>query len=64
MYKSEALEGAILKCKENIKVLEDAIDRERETIKEYRSMIEANDELDRKRKANTVTINADEIRNQ
>lgn len=40
MYNTESLEGGIEKCRINIKTFKDAIDKERETIKEYRSMIE------------------------
>lgn len=40
MYSVAALKNGIEKCKENIKVFEDAIDKENATIKDYRSMIQ------------------------
>jgi hypothetical protein len=40
MYNLEALERGIEKCKENIKVFEDAIEKERDTIKEYYGMMD------------------------
>ena len=39
-YSVESLKNGIEAAKKNIKTFEDAIERERETIKEYRSMIE------------------------
>ena len=39
MYSAEGLENGIETCRKNITVLEGAIERERETIKEYRVMI-------------------------
>ena len=39
MYNVEGLERGIEACKKNIKTFEDAIDKERDTIKEYRKMI-------------------------
>jgi len=43
-FSVESLENGILACKKNIKTFEDAIDRERETIKEYHVMIETIEE--------------------
>jgi hypothetical protein len=40
MYSVEGLERGIEACKKNIKTFEDAIDKERATIKEYRKMID------------------------
>lgn len=39
-YSIESLENGIESCKNNIQTFEDAIDKERNTIKEYRVMIE------------------------
>lgn len=47
MFNVEALERGIEKIKKNILVLEDAIDKERSRIKEYRGMIET---IERKEK--------------
>ena len=40
-YSIESLENGIESCKKNIQTFEDAIDKERVTIKEYRVMIDA-----------------------
>ena len=40
MYDIKALELGIVKCKENIKVFENAIDKEHNTIREYRRLIQ------------------------
>ena len=45
MYNQAAIKAGIEKCKENIKVFEIAIEKERETIKEYYDII---DTLERK----------------
>ena len=45
-YSTESLEAGITQCRASIAALELAADKERETIKEYRKMI---DELDRQR---------------
>lgn len=50
MYSIEGLENGIEGCKKNIKVLEGAIDKERNTIKEYRIMIDDIETADRKKK--------------
>lgn len=39
-YSLESLENGITNCKKNIAVLEDAADKERNTIKEYRIMMD------------------------
>lgn len=39
MFSTEALEAGIEKCKQNIQIFEDAIDKERETIKHYYELI-------------------------
>lgn len=39
-YSVESLENGIKGCKKNIQTFEDAIEKERETIKDYRYMIE------------------------
>ena len=41
-FNSESLERGIEQCKNNIKTFEDAIQKERNTIKEYYEMIEQN----------------------
>jgi hypothetical protein len=40
MYSIEGLENGIEGCRKNIQVLEAAIDKERQTIKEYRVMMD------------------------
>lgn len=47
MYNIDSLEAGIDQCKVSIKALEDAADRERETIKEYRGMIDTLQERER-----------------
>ena len=47
MYSVEGLENGIVNARNNIKVLEEAIDRERNTIKEYRVMIDSIEYSDR-----------------
>ena len=39
-FSAESLENGIQGCNKNIKTFEDAIDKERNTIREYRVMIE------------------------
>jgi len=60
-YSMESLERGIEACKKNIKTFEDAIDKERNTIKEYRFMI---DTIERKKReaerAITIKVNKDE----
>ena len=57
-YNKQALEDGILKCKKNIQVFEDAIEKERQTIKDYRDMMDTMDEQARVQKeiANNVHI--------
>lgn len=38
-FSKEALEKGIQKCKDNIKIFEDAIQKEQDTIREYRRQI-------------------------
>jgi len=40
LFDPSALKGGIEKCKENIKVFEEAIQKEHDTIQEYRGMID------------------------
>ena len=47
MHSIRGLENGIVNAKANIKVLEGAIDRERNTIKEYRVMIDSIEHSDR-----------------
>lgn len=57
-FKTEALERGIEQCKNNIKTFEDAIEKERNTIKEYYKMIEHNQKQERleKEKLNHIEI--------
>lgn len=41
MYDPDALERGIAKCRVNIQTFEDAIERERQTMKDYREMIDS-----------------------
>lgn len=41
-FRKEALERGIEQCKKNIVIFEEAIEKERQTIKDYYSMIEQN----------------------
>lgn len=50
-FSVESLDNGIVACKKNIKTFEDAIDRERDTIKEYRDMIEVIEKKARTAKA-------------
>jgi hypothetical protein len=47
MFSPEALKNGILSCKANIITFEDAIEKERETIKEYQGMIDSIEEKER-----------------
>jgi len=49
-YSTESLENGIESCKKNIQTFEDAIDKERNTIKEYRDMIETVQRKEREEK--------------
>ena len=49
MYTVKGLTHGIERCKVNIKVLQDAIERERETIKDYKIMISRIEEADAKK---------------
>jgi len=44
-YSKENLEEGIEKCKANIVIFEEAIEKERGTIKEYRMMIEESERM-------------------
>lgn len=46
-FSVESLENGIESCKKNILVFEEAIEKERNTIKEYREMIETIGEQER-----------------
>jgi hypothetical protein len=50
-YTVEGLENGVEGCKKNIAVLEDAIEKERNTIKEYRIMMDEIETSDRLVKA-------------
>lgn len=58
MYNVESLRNGVLKAYENIKVFEQAIQKEKDTIKQYEMMA---DEIERKEKLNKV-IDANNIR--
>lgn len=60
MYKVEALERGIEKCKKNIKIFEEAIDKERDTIKEYRQMIDVIELKERQAKPIKLEIKDDD----
>ena len=48
MYTVEGLEKGIVSCRNNIALLEDAIEKERATIKDYRHMADSIVESERK----------------
>lgn len=50
MYNKDSLINGIEACKKNIQTFEDAIQKERDTIKEYYAMIDTIDELERSAK--------------
>ncbi len=49
-FSVESLERGIESCKKNIQTFEDAIDKERNTIKEYRDMMETIERKEREAK--------------
>lgn len=49
-YTLKGLENGIVGCKKNIAALESAIEKERNTIKEYRIMMDSIEESDRRLK--------------
>jgi len=49
-FSVESLENGIESCKKNIQTFEDAIDKERNTIKEYREMIDTVERKEREAK--------------
>jgi prefoldin subunit 5 len=49
-FSVESLDRGIESCKKNIKTFEDAIDKERNTIKDYRHMIETIERKEREAK--------------
>lgn len=51
MFSVENLERGIEHARKNIRVLEDAIERERQTIKEYRIMIDDIEFAEKQKKA-------------
>ena len=55
-YSIESLERGIVKCEENIKIFENAIAKERKTIKEYRYMIDTALRKQKEREGNTVKV--------
>ncbi len=62
MFSIESLERGIEGCKKNIKVFEEAIDKERDQIKEYYGMIDTlrkKEEVNKALKKVEETINAD-----
>ncbi len=62
MFSIESLERGIEGCKKNIKVFEEAIDKERDQIKEYYSMIDVlrkKEEVNKALESIKETINAD-----
>jgi len=62
MFSIESLERGIEGCKKNIKVFEEAIDKERDQIKEYYGMIDVlrkKEEVNKALKRVEETIKAD-----
>lgn len=59
MFSPEVFEKGILKCKDNIKVFEDAIQKEMDTIKEYRNMMAKAEEMDRVNEESKIRIELD-----
>ena len=57
MYSVESLERGIEQCKKNIKIFEEAIDKERDTIKEYRNMIDVIE--NKERLSNPIVVGVD-----
>lgn len=51
MYTVEGLRHGISQAKQHIKVLEEAIEKERRTIADYKIMIDSIEAADRKKKA-------------
>ena len=49
-YSVESLENGIQKCKKNIEIFEEAIEKERATMKQFRSMIDQMEEVETKKK--------------
>ena len=49
-FSVESLENGIVACNKNIKTFEDAINKERNTIKEYRIMIDTIERKEREHK--------------
>lgn len=58
-YNNDALERGITQCKANIKTFEEAIEKERTTIKEYYRMMEHNQEQERIDKIKEAHIEID-----
>jgi len=60
-FNVEALERGIEQCKKNIKTFEDAIEREMNTIKEYRKQIDHNLEQEAIDKQKQAVIDSIEV---
>lgn len=58
-YSIESLERGIEACKKNISTFEDAIDKERNTIKEYRRMMDVLENKERLSKPIRVEMDDD-----
>ena len=58
-YNSDALYRGIDQAKANIKTFEEAIEKERETIKQYYAMIDENDKRERLEKEKQLHIEID-----
>ena len=58
-FKKEALERGIEQCKKNIETFEEAIQKERNTIKDYYRMIEHNETQERLEKEKLLHIEID-----
>lgn len=61
MYTIEGLENGIISSKNNITLLEDAIEKERLTIKNYRGMIDSIADSDRKVKEANAGVHVEVV---
>ena len=62
MYSIEGLENGINGARANIASLESAIDKERNTIKDYRIMIDDIERADKKLKEAYASVNVEVVR--
>jgi len=62
MYQKEGLTDGIARCKINIKSLEEAIKKERSTIKEYRIMIDDIERAEQAKKEAEANVTVEVVR--